>query len=71
MVDNQGKLDDKGEYVFVRELWIWSGNKKGLYSIKSFIKIIEQYPQIKYVYWKRHKYKERVKVFTKERIYGK
>jgi hypothetical protein len=71
MVNAQGILDDKGEYVFVRELWIWKGMKHGLYLIKSFIKkICEEFPQAKYGYWKRKKYGDRVKVFGRDTIYG-
>ena len=72
VTDNQGKLDDKGEYCFVRELWIWEGKRGKSQIIRSFIKqITESLPQLKYAYWKRPKHSSRVKTFTREALYGR
>jgi hypothetical protein len=72
VVDSEGKLDDKGEYCFVEELWIWKGVRGRIAIIRGFInKISGNLPQLKFAYWKRHKYNGRVKVFKRMTIYGK
>ena len=72
LVDDKGIIDDKGTYVFVREMWIWSGMKKGYSIIKGFIKkICETFPQAKYGYWRRPKHNGRVRVYKREVIYGR
>lgn len=74
VTNKDGILDDNGEYCFIREMWIWDKVRgdRGRKMIRSFIKkISENLPQLKYAYWKRHKYNGRVKVFKREAIYGK
>ena len=71
LVNDKGVLDDNGTYVFVRELWIWSGVKHGIYIIKSFInKIADEFPKATHGYWKRKKHNNRIKVFTRKELYG-
>ena len=71
VTDKNGILDDKGEYVFVRNFWIWKSNPLKLSVIRHFVDTIsKKISWAKYVYWRRTKYNKRVKVFTREEING-
>ena len=73
LCDKDTKSNKQGEYVYVDDLWIHplQRNKKikGKKIIRKFIDdIMKQAPTAKYGYWVRKKYKERVKLFTKEQL---
>jgi hypothetical protein len=65
LVDETGAPDDKGQFIFIRNLWVHDKQRKGfgkLGEIKKFIKRISKHPFCKYaiyVYWLRKKYGER------------
>ena len=72
LVNDKGVLDDNGTYIFVRRLWIWKQLGKGFSVIKKFIKTIcEQFPNVKYGYWKDRTFDGPPKLYKREVIYGK
>ena len=67
--DKHGNEDFSGEYVFVNEMWVHPV-ERGYSMVKDIVKkVIEKYPHGKFTYWKRRKYSERVKLFSKGQIY--
>jgi hypothetical protein len=71
MCNEKGLMDDNGIYGFVDEIWIWNGTKDGIKIIREFInRCFSQFPQMQYAYWKRKKYSNRIKVYTRKEIYG-
>ena len=70
LVDKLGLPYNKGEYIYVFEIWVHEKfRRKGI--IRRFVKeIIEDNPTARYSYWKRHKYKDRIRLFNKEKLHG-
>ena len=67
VVDKSGKLDDKGEYVFVNE-WYISPKYRGNGTIAEFAKrIIKRVPWAKYAYFERRKYNNRISIYPKRK----
>lgn len=65
IVNSDGTMNDKGEYCWVNECEI-SPQYRNNGGIKKFISaIIIKYPQLKFGYFKRHKYDDRVKMFSR------
>jgi hypothetical protein len=72
LVNDKGVLDDKGTFIFIRRLWIWSGLGRGYKIIRGFIKTIcEQFPQASVGYWKNRTFKGSVRLYNRKVIYGK
>ena len=69
LVNNKGKTDDQGTYVFVRDLWCWKPLRGKLKFIRHFIsEISRKVPTVRYAYWEREKYSGRMRIFNKERL---
>lgn len=69
IVDSQGHFDVSGEYVWVEQFeFSNSVNGDGHGYIKEFIgRIINLVPHCKFGYFRRNKYKGRVRLYTKSR----
>ena len=62
--DKDGVEDYKGDFVCVDEMWIHD-SITGMAPIKHFIKeVTRKYPRVKYGYWERRKYGDRIKMFS-------
>jgi hypothetical protein len=65
LVDESGRPDDKGMFLFVRNMWVHDKQRAGFGKIgetKKFIKRILRHPfcrYVLYVYWTRKKYNDR------------
>ena len=67
-VDSTGRLDKDGEYAFVTDAWVHeSVRHKDI--IRDFAKEgLHQCPQLRWAYWQRSKYNERIKMFDIRRF---
>ena len=67
LVDINGKMDDKGNYVWINEVEI-NPSQRGNGLLKKFIKIItDKAPQSEYGYFQRRKYKDRVRMYSRKK----
>jgi hypothetical protein len=67
--DANGKEDSNGAYVFVRDLWIHNSLRFSTKIIRMYVDlIISKTPTSRFVYWERHKYGDRMRLFSKEQI---
>lgn len=68
LVNKFGCADSKGEYVFVRDMFVHK-DLDGLRTIRRFISdVIAKCPTAQWAYWERRKYGNRMKMFSKKRI---
>ena len=67
-VDITGKPCKEGEYAFVTDAWVHESIRHKD-TIRSFAKEgLRQCPQLKWAYWQRSKYNERIKMFDIRRF---
>lgn len=65
LADKMGNITNHGKYVYIYEIWCF----KNIKSLPQIIRnIYEKTPTAKWVYWKRTKYNERMKLFPKWRF---
>ena len=57
-LDENAHFDSAGEYFFISDIWAHGSKRnKNKYYINYFLKkLVPLYPDVKYVYWIRHKY---------------
>jgi hypothetical protein len=69
LVNSDGTWNEKGEFVWIEQLEISSSvNGNGIGLIKQFIKkITDQVPWAKAGYFKRLKYDERIRLYSRDR----
>lgn len=69
LVDSLGHFDTQGKYVWIEQLEFSSSiNGDGIGLIKEFIKrICALVPQAQFGYFRREKYKGRVKLYTRHK----
>jgi len=67
IVDRYGHMDDKGSHVWICEVEI-NPSERGNGLLKRFVKIItEKAPQAEAGYFQRHKYNNRVRMYSKRK----
>ena len=67
IVDKNGKLDDKGEYVFINEWYINPPYRhQGLIAVFAE-RVIKRVPWAKWGYFERRKHNNRVRIYSKRR----
>ncbi len=68
IVDKDGHMDDKGSYAWVVECEIAPQYRGNGCLRKLMTKIAIRYPQLKFGYYKRNKYNDRLKMYSKNRL---
>lgn len=68
IVNKDGQIDRNGEYVFINDLWIHEDYRyKGV--MRRFIhKGAKEYPQLKYLYYRRGKYSDRLTLYSRKQL---
>ena len=67
LVDREGHLDDKGEYVWIQDVYICKHYRNNG-VLKEFIRTVtKRIPWAKYGYFKRGKYNDRVHIYTRSK----
>lgn len=71
LCNKEGVSKEDGTYCYVKDLWTHDGFKfKNI--IRHYINLIyNKKPTIKYAYWNRKKYADRIKMFSKEQLLHK
>ena len=68
LLDKNGQFKDKGEYIWINDLWIHKDHRRNG-MIKKFTELIEpKVPSARYIYWKRHKYEDRMSCYNEQRF---
>ncbi len=68
IVDKLGKFDPNGEYIFINEVET-SKSSENNGNLKYFIETItNKYPQAKYGYFKRRKYGDRIRMYSRRQF---
>jgi hypothetical protein len=68
IVDINGVLDDKGEYAWVLECEIAPQYRGNGCLKKLMTKIVIRYPQLKFGYFKRNKYDDRIRLYSRNQL---
>lgn len=68
IVDKEGKIDDKGEYVFIREMYITPTYRNNGILKKLSWKLWSKLYWTKYFYFGRKKYGKRLRTYKINRL---
>lgn len=70
IIDLKMNLTPSGEYIYIGDIWIHQDFRNG-HALKSLIKLAYDHEftrRCKWVYWVRHKYNDRKKIFLIKRF---
>jgi len=70
VLNGQGQFEDDGEYLYIQDVWVHP-SERFWGHLQELIQEVDKDKFTKAstkVYWCRHKYKERVKIFPKSRL---
>lgn len=70
IVDERGQWTDTGSYIYIQDIWIHYKYRHSK-TMKVLIELVKTHKLTQHtthVYWCRHKYNHRMKLFKKERF---
>lgn len=66
LVGPSGYESESGEYIYIREIWVWPGVRNEGKIGRMIDEIMRNCPQAKHGYFNREKYEGRMKSFSRE-----
>ena len=63
--------DNNGQFVYIRYMWVHEDSRHTGLGDDMFIEMCEETKNSPYVYWQKHKCKDKVETFTKKQFLDK
>ena len=62
-LDITGNFNNDGEYIYVEDVWVHKDIRHKNIPNLMIQDVIPVYSDVKYIYWVRHKYNDRMKLY--------
>jgi hypothetical protein len=69
-INKDKKLDENGEYIYVEDVWVHESVRKTNILKLAINCVIPLFSKVKYLYWVRHKYGDRMSLYEVNRDNG-